>query len=121
MKDELRFSTLTARYIEARSRKLRASSMRIIRMHLTGDYFAALHSMPIDQIKRANVADCLTAIESDAVRRQMRTIAMTFFAWCMKQGLLEANPMIGTAKPDKAVARDRVLDRRRACRDLESL
>jgi integrase len=108
-KDELRFSTLAARYIEARSRKLRASSMRVIRMHLTGSYFAALHNMPIDQIKRAHVAACLTAIASDAVRRQMHTIAMTFFAWCMQQGLLEANPMIGTAQPDKAVARDRVL------------
>ena len=108
-KDELRFSTLAARYIEARSRKLRASSMRVIRMHLTGDYFAALHGMPIDQIKRADVAACLTAVTSDAVRRQMRTIAMTFFAWCMEQGLLDANPMIGTAQPDKAVARDRVL------------
>jgi integrase len=108
-KDELRFSTLAARYIEARSRKLRPSSMRIIRMHLTGDYFAALHGMPIDTIKRANVAACLTAITSDAVRRQMHTIAMTFFAWCMTEGLIESNPVIGTARPDKAIARDRVL------------
>jgi integrase len=108
-KDELRFATLAARYIEARSRKLRASSMRVIRMHLTGDYFAALHSMPIDQIKRANVAACMTAIASDAVRRQMRTIAMTFFAWCIEQGLLESNPVDGTAAPEKAVARERVL------------
>ena len=121
MKDALRFSTVTTRYIEARSRKLRASSMRVIRMHLTGDYFAALHSMPIDTIKRANVAACLTAIGSDPVRRQMRTIAMTFFAWCMTEGLIESNPVIGTAQPDKAVARNRVLERRRACRDLESL
>ncbi len=109
VKDALRFSTVTTRYIEARSRKLRASSMRVIRMHLTGDYFAALHSMPIDTIKRANVAACLTAIGSDPVRRQMRTIAMTFFAWCMTEGLIESNPVIGTAQPDKAVARNRVL------------
>jgi integrase len=108
-KDELRFSMLVARYIDARSRKLRASSMRVIRMHLTGDYFAALHSMPIDQIERANVAACLTAIASDAVRRQMRTIAMTFFAWCMTEGLIESNPVDGTSQPDKAVARDRML------------
>ena len=109
-KDELRFSTLAARYIEARSRKLRASSMRVIRMHLTGDYFAALHNMPIDQIKRANVAACLTAIGSDAVRRQMRTIAMTFFAWCVTEGLIESNPVDGTATSAKAVARERVLN-----------
>ena len=108
-KDELRFSTLAASYIAARSHKLRASSMRIIRMHFTGDYFAALHGMPIDQIKRANVAACMTAIASDAVRRQMRTIATTFFAWCIEQGLLESNPVDGTAQPDKAVARERVL------------
>src|SRR5262249_48831696 len=59
----------------------------------------------------------------DIVAAKARQAAMTLFAWSMQQGLIEANPVIGTEKPSEGVARERVLSDDelvriwRACKD----
>jgi integrase len=71
-----------------------------------------LHGLQLAAIDRRTIATRLTALAehngartADAVRASLST----FFAWCMKQGLADANPVTGTAKAYTSGPRDRVL------------
>jgi integrase len=80
---------------------------------LTGHFFKPLHNIPIDQITRKDVAARLTKItlENGSITASRARIALSgFYAWAMGQGLAEANPVIGTTRPQEAKPRERVLD-----------
>jgi integrase len=71
---------------------------------------------------------CLNAIakaNGKVATARARTVLSTFFTWCMRQGIAESNPTIGTEAPKQPAARDRVLDDQelaavwRACADDE--
>jgi integrase len=72
-----------------------------------------LHGLPLDTIKRANVAAVLQEIITKHGRTaaaRARANAGTLFAWAMGEGLCEHNPIIGTNNPDPVTKRDRALD-----------
>ena len=74
-------------------------------------YFQPLHSSPIGQITRAQVAGLLERVSTENGRiasNRARSHISSFFAWAMQKGLVENNPVIGTFR-HKPVARDRVL------------
>ena len=83
-----------------------------IERYLTGPHFRPLHSMPVDQITRRDVATRLTKISAEngsitAVRA--RGALSSFYVWAMGHGLAEINPVVGTLKPEDSKPRERVL------------
>jgi hypothetical protein len=87
-------------YLAAREARMRPSTYKAAK-----DYFevkwAPLHRMPIGTIDRKAVADQLRRIASchptSAARARSNLSAM--FAWAMREGMVEANPVIGTNNP----------------------
>jgi integrase len=94
--------------------KHRASSLRITRLYLTGKaYFGPLHSTAINAIGRADIATRLNAMiveNGSSTADRARAHLSAFWVWAMQQGIAEANPVIGTAKPETGPAKDRVLN-----------
>jgi integrase len=69
--------------------------------------------LSLDQIDRRKVAALLGEIEtsSGAVsRNRARAQLSAFFSWCITEGLLELNPVTGTAKANEG-SRERVLSK----------
>ena len=79
---------------------------------MVGPYFAGLHGFPVDQVARRDVAAALVTISrqrSPITAGLARTALQGFYVWAMQQGLVESNPVIGTAVPVMGKARERVL------------
>ena len=76
----------------------------------------SLHSLPLVKVDRRAVAIRISAIvvnSGDVTANRTRASLSAFFAWCMREGLLDSNPVIGTnQQPEKS--RDRVLSDARA-------
>jgi integrase len=104
----------------------RASSLKVTRLYLTGDYFKPLHSTGINAVTRAAIATRLNHVivnNGAPTASRSRAHLSAFFTWAMQQGIAEANPVIGTAKPAASPASGRVLSNDelariwRACKD----
>lgn len=110
---KLTVRALIEEYQADRKGDLRAATMRDVTRYLTDDsYFKALHPMPIERVSRRDVAACLTRIKREhgtIVAGAARAKLQAFFVWAMRQGYVEANPVIGTEQPKRAVSRERVL------------
>src|SRR5262249_1435847 len=75
---------------------------------------APLAKLSLAQIDRRKIAVLLGEIEdaSGAVsRNRARSALSAFFAWAITEGLLDANPVVGTAKASENGSRERVLTR----------
>src|SRR5262249_5386180 len=61
------------------------------------------------EINRRAIAQHLASVETDSgpiARNRFRAALSTFFAWCIAEGLVEANPVTGTEKaPERSRAR----------------
>jgi integrase len=71
-----------------------------------------LHHLPLTKIDRRTIALRLAEIETASgpvARNRVRSSLSAFFNWAIHEGLLEINPVIGTAKADEGQSRDRVL------------
>jgi integrase len=71
-----------------------------------------LHGLRLDQIDRRKIAALLGEIETGSgasTRNHARSTLSAFFNWCITEGLLETNPVQGTAKADVGGSRERVL------------
>ena len=111
--DRLTFRKAVAEFLETKRRHLRPRSFVEASRYLTGGYLRVLHTMPLDNITRQDVATCIRKIaheSSDLVAGQARAKLSAFFVWCMQEGLVDANPVIGTRKPPANKPRERVLN-----------
>jgi integrase len=81
----LTLGSVVTRYIDAKQDTVRRATFEAIVRHLEV-LFAPLHKRPLGEIKRADL-----------------------YTWAMREGLCEANPVIGTNDPDPNTSRDRVL------------
>jgi integrase len=75
-------------------------------------YWQALHAVPIAAITRRDVAHELTRIthKHGAVPAGRARIALSALCtWAMREGLTDANPVVGTNKPAESKPRERVL------------
>jgi integrase len=112
------FKSVVAQYLLAKDREVqdgrhRASSLKVTRLYLSGDYFAGLHSKPINAIAKADVASRINhtiANNSANTASRARAHLSALFVWSMKQGLADTNPCIGTEDPGSGPPRDRVLN-----------
>lgn len=75
-------------------------------------HWAPLHAMPLHKIRRREVSARLSEIarsNGPIAANRARSTLSHLFMWSMQQGLAEENPVIGTSKPGKEIARTRVL------------
>jgi integrase len=114
------------RYLDAKKPKLRSSSYSASSRYLT-QHWAPLRNLPVHAVERRDVAARLGEIAKEhgpvAASRARATLS-AFYAWAIKEGLADQNPVIGTNEPaDGIPSRDRVLDESEirivwnACRD----
>jgi integrase len=99
-------------YLAAKGKVVRPNTHRGLVHYLTGPHFKPLHAMPIDQITRRDVAARIEKITSEngsPSAARARAALSALYAWAMGHGLTEANPVIGTIKPDDSRPRERVL------------
>ena len=71
-----------------------------------------LHGLQMVRIDRRNIATLLTAVATErgpTEGNHVRASLSAFFAWAMREGLVEANPVIGTNRATENGSRDRVL------------
>jgi integrase len=71
-----------------------------------------LHPLRLAEIDRRTIAQVLGSVERSAgpiARNRVRSTLSAFFAWLIREGLLDANPVVGTGKANEGPSRDRVL------------
>jgi integrase len=103
---------LVEEYLGDKRAELRPKTFRDTATYLTGAYFKPLHGITIDKVTRRDVAACLTRIKrerSPIVAGIARAKLSAFFVWCLRQGLAESNPTIGTDAGKRVAPRERVL------------
>jgi integrase len=112
-RDVFSMRALAVDYLAAKKPGVRPRTFTESERYLTGQYFRALHSMPIEQITRRDVAARVLAIsrESGATTAgRARSALSSMFTWAMQMGLCESNPVAGTPEVKTPPSRDRVLD-----------
>jgi integrase len=105
------FASAINRYLERKRTSLKPRSFYDIERYLRG-YAAPLHSLPLDEIDRRKVAALLGHIETTSgpvSRNRARSALSSFFSWAVAEGLLDLNPVTGTAKAVQNGSRERVL------------
>jgi integrase len=110
--EKLTLKVVSDLYLQARQSKMRPSTYKAAR-----DYFevkwAPLHRKPLGKIDRKTVAEQLRRITSEngsTSAARARSNLSALFAWSMREGMVDANPVIGTNNPiEGKQGRDRVL------------
>src|SRR5262245_4148159 len=110
--DKFTLAAMVEEFLLAKEGTVRPRTFTEARRYLQGVYFKTLHSMPVDQITRRDVAARVLVITRESGARTAvaaRGALSELFAWGMGQGLVEHNPVIGTNRPKTSRPRDRVL------------
>jgi integrase len=124
--DDQSLQAVVADYLEVKRAEVRSRTFREIERYLRGSHFKPLHSRPLDQVTRKDVAGCLTRIvarNGSVTAGRARATLSAFYTWAVGQGLVDSNPVIGTNKPTDSKPRERVLSDKelvaiwRACLD----
>ena len=106
-------------YLTHQRQHLRPRSYVEVERHLR-KHCRQLHGLQLAKIDRRAVAARIAAIaaKSGAVAaNRTRASLQAFFAWCLREGLAESNPVVGTGRqPERS--RERTLERRGAQGDL---
>lgn len=110
-KDQLTMRSVVVQYLDGKKVRPR-TLVEATRYLSTGAYFKPLHGMPVDAVKRKDIASCLISItrkNGSITAARARTALSTFFTWSMQMGYIEANPIIGCVEPEDSKGRERVL------------
>jgi integrase len=102
------FKALTDRFIDSLS--VRERTKKEIARHLH-KYASTLHSRPVDNVELRDIAELLSSLEKNngaVTSNRVRSTLSQCFAWGMREGLVQKNPVINTNKRDEK-PRDRVL------------
>jgi integrase len=97
-------------YLAQKRSVVRSGSYTGIERHLL-KHCRRLHGLQLAKIDRHAVAVTLGAVASKSgpiEANRVRASLSAFFAWCLREGLVDVNPVVGTGRrPEKS--RDRVL------------
>jgi len=107
------FAQEVARYLERRRSVLKPRAYGEVVRHLT-KHSAPLARLKLAQIDRRKVATLLAEIETTSglvARNRVRSSLSAFFTWAIAEGLLDTNPVAGTAKAEEGGSRETVLTR----------
>jgi integrase len=105
------FAAAIDRYLERRRASLKPKTFAELGRYLRR-YSSPFHHLRLAEIDRRKVAALLGEIETgsgSATRNRARSALSAFFGWCVAEGLLDINPVAGTAKADEGGSRERVL------------
>jgi integrase len=109
---KLTFKTVAGLYLKAKEARMRPSTYKAADAYFSQKW-APLHRKPISTIDRKIVADQLRRIVAEhgsTSAARARSNLSALFAWAMKEGMVDRNPVIGTNNPiEGKQARDRVL------------
>ena len=104
-------------YLSARKPDLRPGTYRLIKSTLKR-HWKPLHGMELHRISKAHVAARLSELRAQkgpTATLSSRSRLSSFFAWAIREGLCDQNPVVGTNKPDKGKARTRVMAPEELC------
>jgi integrase len=97
-------------YLAYQRKRIRPRSYTEVERHLLKNC-KTLHNIPLTRVDRRTVASRLTSIATkcgDVTANRTRSSLSAFFAWAMREGLVDVNPVLGTnTQPERT--RDRVL------------
>ncbi|KQP11347.1 hypothetical protein ASF28_10025 [Methylobacterium sp. Leaf99] len=103
--------TVSTNYLAHARSRLRPRSFEEVERHLA-QHWAPLKEIPIHVLTRRDIAERLGEIAVSrgpfAANRARATLS-ALFTWAMRQGQVEANPVIATGKAAEEISRDRVL------------
>jgi integrase len=111
-KDSLSLRGVVADYLTHKG-GVKPNTMRVLRRYLdSSTYLGPLQGMPVDRIKRKDVAHRILAVSKasgTSTAIAFRGAMSTMFSWAMTMGLIEHNPVVASFKPQRPPSRDRVL------------
>jgi integrase len=105
------FAAIAERFLAHQCRRLKPRSMEEVSRYLRKSAHS-LHSVPFAGIDRRAIAEALAQVERQCgpvARNRFRSNLSAMFAWAIANGLIENNPVQGTAKADENGGRERVL------------
>jgi integrase len=105
------FATAVERYLERKRGSLKPRSFEEVQRYIR-KHCAPLHRLKLGETDRRTIAVLLGQIEQASgpiARNRARSALSDLFSWCITEGLLETNPVQGTAKVDEGASRERVL------------
>jgi integrase len=111
-KDKLSLKSMVDEYLLHKQSQVGGRQLIEIKRYLTGPYLKPLHAMPVDKVGKRDIASRLVVVtreHSSTVAARTRAALSAFYVWALQEGLVEANPVIGTRKPKDGAARERVL------------
>ena len=110
-KIEETFGALLPRFLTRQRAKLKPRSLEETVRHLE-QHAKPLHVRSIEQIDRRELAVLLARIaekSGPSAANRVRASLSAFFSWVVREGLVDANPVIGTGRAVEVGARSRVL------------
>jgi integrase len=105
------FGHEAARYLERKRQAMKPRAFEEVERHLT-NHAAPLYKLRLAEIDRRIIAQHLGEIETSrgpVARNRVRSSLSALFSWAVTEGLLEVNPVQGTAKLDEGGSRERTL------------
>jgi integrase len=105
------FTSEAERYLAHKQPGLKPQAYAMVTRHLR-KHAKPLHALPLAKIDRRTIAQVLAGVERNAgpiARNRIRASLSAFFAWLIREGLIETNPVAGTGKANEGPSRDRVL------------
>jgi integrase len=105
------FGAEVERYLSKQQAALKPRTYVELERHLRRDC-EPLARLRLTEIGRRTVALRLAEVETASgptARNRVRSSLSAFFNWAVREGLLDANPVAGTARADERGSRDRVL------------
>ena len=105
------FTAVVRRYLIRQKARLRPRSYVNEERYLL-NHFEPIHGRPLTRIDRRTLAARLSEIataKGPASADRARASLSAFFSWAMKEGLVEANPVLATNTHRVVKSRDRVL------------
>jgi integrase len=103
--------TALERYLARRRKVLRPRAYIEVHRHLLGNA-KRFHRLRLSEVTKGKIAELLHDVEERSgivARNRIRSSLSAFFTWTITEGLLEFNPVTGTAKADEGGPRERVL------------
>jgi hypothetical protein len=96
-------------YLEQKRSSITSGSYKNVERHLE-KHCRSLHGLRLSKIDRRAVAAVLTRIAATRPieANRVRASLSAFFSWCIGEGLLASNPVVGTTRRDER-SRERVL------------
>ena len=105
------FGALLPRFLTRQRAKLKPRSLEETVRHME-QHAKPLHVRSIEQIDRRQLAALLAGIaekSGPSAANRVRASLSAYFAWLVREGMLDANPVIGTGRAIEVGARSRVL------------